>query len=86
VSKAERRLIGRTRRTDMRAILISALEPNTARREDPAGLVASVFKQQGDDAVCGDVVCREVAHRCPVVGVRPQILSSDELTLMRRKR
>lgn len=59
---------------DMSAVLISALEPDTASWEQASRLVASILEEKRNDAMWWYVRCSEVSNCCAVVCVGPEIL------------
>lgn len=60
--------------TNPGSVLICALPPNAAGREQPGGFIACILQQQSNNTMRRNVVESNIAHGGSVVGVSPEIL------------
>lgn len=63
--------------THMGSVLVSALEPNAACREQAIRLITRILQQQRHDAMGRNVVGGKASHSSAVVGVSPQVLHEN---------
>ncbi len=69
--------------TNPSTVFISALPPHAALRIDTVRFVPHIFQEKRHDAMCRNIICREVTYNGTVLRVGPQVLGTSVNSLSR---